>query len=338
MNFLIILLVELAYFMRDISTSPISASPMVLKLCINNNILQLCNCLRGGNSYGTDGSEDSEEEDNFRDLRKLFGQNSDDSTQSRSDGEKNKKSIQENKQVMKPNPRSSVGDVVDADTDGTLKISPLAAAALIWRGMPSVIKFAGWCLVMESARLLWQTVHTMRSDRKNSNQLSKARSRSSFASTGMSPRMIDADDYLSGLDSELIMDPSISSTSSTNRGGSSSSSQPLSSSSSTISLEQLQADSAELWSAVAKLHGIQTDFAASHQAAETAAEARWLGAVRELEGMVSSVQGLSNSMQQRLGELGQAVESLSQELDELQAQVSLEDAALQSIICVMDVI
>jgi chromosome segregation ATPase len=150
--------------------------------------------------------------------------------------------------------------------------------------------------------------------------------------------MIDADDYLSGLDSELIMDPSISSTSSTNRGGSSSSSQPLSSSSSTISLEQLQADSAELWSAVAKLHGIQTDFAASHQAAETAAEARWLGAVRELEGMVSSVQGLSNSMQQRLGELGQAVESLSQELDELQAQVSLEDAALQSIICVMDVI
>jgi len=171
---------------------------------------------------------------------------------------------------------------------------------------------------METARFLWQTAHTMWSERNNRNPLSKARNRSSFSSSPP-PRMIDADDYLTGLDPELMMDPSISAPSPTNRGGSSSTSLQ-STAPSASSLEQLQADTAELWSAVAKLHGIQTDFAASHQAAETAAEARWLGAVRDLEAMVGSVQELAGGMQLRLGELGQAVETLTQELDELQTQ------------------
>lgn len=279
----------------------------------------LVDVFRGGSRNPNDRNDETGfEDDNFSDLKNLFRQSRDNEESSSSDDG-----------VKKGNdPTSAVTNLHEFDRNPTLSLIP--AVSLLWRGMPSVVRFAGWYLMMESVRFVWSSAQSFLSDRKRMN----VRGRSAFSSavsksssTGSARNMLDADDYLSSLGAEVS---SISSgdSQSRQRGGSSkaaatpeASVAPSSLSSSALGLEQLQTDQAELWSAVAKLHGLQTEAAAAQKNNELAAEQKWSTTLRDIEAMVLGMRDRSARMEQQVVDAVQQVEALAQDLEELHSEV-----------------
>ena len=275
----------------------------------SNNLVLRTGYSKAPSDY-SDGSADSF--DNYNDLRSLFRNRDGIEENSRAaESENTKKSSYIELPVQSP-----VASIAN-------NASPFIAISALWSGLPSVIRFGGWYLLMESSRFLSKRIRHM----WDVNQ--SRRKRFSSSNNSPSPGLLDGEDYLSGLGSEVIPESesrtssseiSTSGRNNVNAKGGKASSE---STNSAISMEQLQAEQAELWNAISKLHGLQTESLSSQKTAESTAEQKWTAAVSDLEQMVASVQGLAARMEQRLADTAQQVESLTQDLDELHSEVFL---------------